>query len=79
MTPADKKPDRERAQRQARARWAFYARLGGLKMIEGILKSLMDSYRSKHVQLTCLELIDQMELLRVELIRVHSKDWRQVK
>ena len=79
MTTADKKPNRERAQRQARARWAFYARLGGLKMIEGILKSLMADYRSKHIVNSCLELIDEVESLRVELIRVHERDWRQVK
>ena len=71
-------PNRERAQRQARARWAFYARLGSLRMCEGILRSIAYSYKDFAIQQYCVQATAAINDLRLDLVRVHGQDWKDV-
>ena len=78
-------PENLRRRRQSRARWAFYGRLGSLRLAESVLRAIHSDFvnRDSH----CIDPILNDEIwravfaigkIRQLLIDGHKNDWRRV-
>ena len=85
MTTKPPSPAEARRQRQARARWAFYGRLGSLRLCDGVLRAIHAEFTQSADGRCTIDGILAEELSRAiigigyirKALLAHKDDWKR--